>query len=345
MCGRSVKVYKMPEANDSTTSHLSVVMMSTGNEQFERTLEGTVSSTSSHIVEICFQSAGLLTGVIGMAANGLILYAMVASQQHKKHMLVFNQNVFDLCSSLLHFITYTLRFCDISFTDSLGYWLCMLILSEGLLWCSLLGSVINLMSVTVERYLKVVHPNLSKKLLRKWVIYGAVAFPWISSATYIAIVTYFSSGVVDGICYGFALWESMVGAKISGVFTFLSFFVVPVFIFLFCYGRILVVIRRQAKVMAAHAGPGPSTAQSQSTQIQTMNSHELHWCHSNNASIYVVVRKLLIRKMLPFSISSILETVVNIIVARNGTRARNPVELNQVQTNLIPTTYCAKRGL
>jgi len=35
----------------------------------------------------------------------------------------------------------------------------------------------------------------------------------------------------------------------------------------FCYGKILVVIRRQARVMAGHSGPGSSISQAQSSQI------------------------------------------------------------------------------
>jgi len=34
------------------------------------------------------------------------------------------------------------------------------------------GSIVNLASITVERYLKVVHPAWSKKGLRRWVIYA-----------------------------------------------------------------------------------------------------------------------------------------------------------------------------
>jgi len=140
----------------------------------------------------------------------------------RSRILIFNQNVFDLCSSVLLAITYSLRLCNIYLTGSLGYWLCKLILSECLLWCSLLGSVINLMSVTVERSLKIVHPTLSKKLLHKWVIYGAVAFAWICSTTHVMALTYFTSGVIDGICYGFALWESIVGANINVACIFLT---------------------------------------------------------------------------------------------------------------------------
>jgi len=59
-----------------------------------------------------------------------------------------------------------MRLCNIQLTGRLGYWLCMLILSDNLLWCSLNGSVINLMSVSVERYIKVVHHAWSKNLER-----------------------------------------------------------------------------------------------------------------------------------------------------------------------------------
>jgi len=33
---------------------------------------------------------------------------------------------------------------------------------------AIIGSMINLLSITIERYIKVVHPNRSKKVLRRW---------------------------------------------------------------------------------------------------------------------------------------------------------------------------------
>jgi len=41
------------------------------------------------------------------------------------------------------------------------------------------------------------------------------------------------------------------------------------FIFIFCYWRILIVVRRQARVMAGHSAAGLSAGQAQSNQIQT----------------------------------------------------------------------------
>jgi len=57
------------------------------------------SSTTG--ADFYFQFPVVIIGVVGVAANALILYAMIASDQHKKQLLIFNQNIFDLCSWLL----------------------------------------------------------------------------------------------------------------------------------------------------------------------------------------------------------------------------------------------------
>jgi len=179
------------------------------------------------------------------------------------------QNIFDLCSCFLLVVTYTLKLCNIHLTGALGYWLCMILLSENLLWCSMNGSIINLLSITVERYLKVVRHTWSKKVLRKWVKISAAAFAWICGIVYNMALVFSTSDVVDGVCYAYVFWKSRVAQVAHGIWNFISFCVVVLFIFVFCYGRILVVIRRQARVMAGHSGPGPSAAQNQSQQIQS----------------------------------------------------------------------------
>jgi len=141
----------------------------------------TTAPSLSRGADAIFKCAVIVIGIVGASANALVLYAMIVSKQHKKQLLIFNQNVFDLCSCVFLVTIYVLKLCDIYLLGTLGYWLCMLLLSEGVLWTSVNGSVINLLSIAVERYLKVVHPAISKKLLRKWVICSALAFAWIGS--------------------------------------------------------------------------------------------------------------------------------------------------------------------
>jgi len=257
----------MTEADSKTTSHLFVVMTTAQTIQLQST--GADTLTSSPGAGFYFRCAVVVIGLVGAVANGLILYAMIASKQHKKQLLIFNQNVFDLCSSLVLVTTYTLMLCNMRLSGMLGYWLCMMILSENLLWCSINGSVINLLSITVERYLKVVHPAQSKKVLRKWVIWSAMVFAWIAGVVYNMVLGYFTTAVIDQVCYGYVVWNSRVAAVIHGVWNFITFFVIVVCFFIFCYGRILFVIRRQASVMAHHSTYASSTAQAHSHQIQS----------------------------------------------------------------------------
>jgi len=90
----------MSEENFSTTSHLHVVSTTSEIDQVQ-TAAGSGMTSSSRGAEFYFQCAVVIIGVVGAAANALIVYAMIASDQHKKQLLIFNQNIFDLCSCLL----------------------------------------------------------------------------------------------------------------------------------------------------------------------------------------------------------------------------------------------------
>jgi len=68
-------------------------------------------------------------GAVGTVGNGLILYAMVASKQHKKQVLIFNQNALDLFSSFNLIISYAVQMCNFQLTGVVGYWLCIVFIS------------------------------------------------------------------------------------------------------------------------------------------------------------------------------------------------------------------------
>ena len=256
----------------STVSHLSNTMTTETGETSQTTGGSDVTSSSSRgVTALYFEIAVVIIGVVGTAANGLVVYALVASKQHRKHVLIVNQNALDLYSCIFLIITYGMKLFDISMTGSLGYWLCMFIASENLLWVGVYGSFCNLTVIAAERYVKVVHPVWSKKHLRKWMIYSAIAFVWISSFVHQMAVAFESSAVIDGACYGFAIWKNPATGVAYGIFYFFAAFAIVLAICVFCYSQILIAIRRQARVMASHNAAGSSTAQSQtqSNQIQS----------------------------------------------------------------------------
>ena len=254
----------------STTLQLSIAMTTIGMMQItdENTTSSSSSSlsSSSHRTGFYFRCAYLVVGVVGTATNALILYAMVASKQQKKHVLIVNQNALDLFTCSMIVITNSLKLCNVHLSGSVGYWLCTLLLSECLVWIGTFGSVINLASITVERYLIV----FGKKP-RSWMTYAAVAVAWIVSFVYNVAGVFPTTAVIQGRCYAFAIGMTATTRILSFVANFVSFYVVVLFIFIFCYWRILTVIRRQAKVMAGHdaAGPNAAAAQAHYNQIQS----------------------------------------------------------------------------
>jgi len=253
--------------DENHVEHLSVVMTT---DDVSHTTGVNVATSSSRGIEFYFQCAVVVIGIVGTAANALILYALVASAQHKKHVLIFNQNLLDFSCCLLLVISHLLKLSNVYLTGSGGYWICMLFRSENLIWCLMLASKMNLMIVTIERYLKVVYPKWSKKKLQKWVLISAAAFAWISGIVHSFALTFGTSDMIDGVCEMYTFWKSQQGQAAYGIWYVLSFYITVLALFIFCYWRILAVIRRQARVMAAHSAAGPSTAaQTQSSQMQT----------------------------------------------------------------------------
>jgi len=254
----------------SATSHLSdaattmeVTQITGGNGMTS------ASSASSSGGELYFRITCVVLGVVGTAANGLILYALVASKQHKKHVLIVNQNAFDLFSSISLIVTYAVKVSNVPMVGTLGYWVCMILLSEKLIWLGIIGSVINLAIITVERYLKIVHSTWSKKNVHRWVIYLAMAFAWVAAIIYNVAVVFPTSSVTDGACNTYAIWKNETTKVILFVWKFVSFYVIILIICIFCYSKILIVIRRQAAVMASHSDTaGPRAGQAKANKMK-----------------------------------------------------------------------------
>jgi len=136
-------------------------------------------------------------------------------------------------------------------------------------YCGLYGSIINLVALTLERYLKVVHPFWSKKHLKRWVVYAAMAFAWIAGSLSTFPLSFVTSRVQDGFCL--SSFESPESDFIHGSCNLVIFFIIPLCIFIYCYGRIVVVLRRQMRVMAAHNVEGLSqmnASQAQSKRVK-----------------------------------------------------------------------------
>ena len=257
-------------AETSATSHLSDVI----TDDVTKTTVDSMTSSWSRGAEFYFGCAVTVIGGVGTAANGLILYALVASKQYMKHPLIFNQNALDFASCIFLAITHAVKISNIRLTGLLGYCICTLILSEALVWFAVEGSITNLVIISTERYLSVIHPIWRKKKLRNWMLYFLIALCWLFPFTYnmLKIFKFTTSWVTDGVCQ-YVSWYGQVGRIVHGVLYFLWYYGLVLFICVVCYWRILVAIRRQARVMAGHNTDGTAKSAAAQAQAQHMQSN------------------------------------------------------------------------
>jgi len=223
-----------------------------------------------------FKYAVIVVGIIGTAANSLIIYALIVhnARETKKRVvnwLIINQNLLDFCCCIIVVVSCSIIVSNIYLTGALGNILCKVFISGSAHYCLLNASVINLMGITIERYLKVVYPFWSKKNLKNWMIYAAIAFSWIAGILSVGPLGIVTSVVADGACLDFQLYfESLEMKNAYGAWNLFSFFFLPLIVFVYCYGHIVAVMRKQARVMAGHnvEGSAQSSSQAQSKRVK-----------------------------------------------------------------------------
>jgi len=259
-------------------------MLDDNSTTFDSNIKATTQATaffdsgllSVATIEYYINYALIAVGIIGTAANALILYALIVhnARETKKRMvnwLIINQNVIDICSCITIVISVSVRVSSIYLTGALGYILCAIFINENLATCLLNSSVINLVTITIERYLKVVFPFWSKRNLKGWMISVAIVFSWIAGILSVAPLGFVASSVSEGVCQIFVLLYTNPEIRAGyGFYSMASFFVLPLIIFVYCYGHILVVMRKQARVMAGHnvEGSTQSASQAQNKRIK-----------------------------------------------------------------------------
>jgi len=171
-------------------------------------------------------------------------------------------------------IIYTVKLCNVYLTGSVGYWLCALLFSDSVIWCGTNSSAVTLVFITVERSLKVVHAAWSIEQTPQLddILSNGIR---LDHPFYInlSLGVPNKSVVLDGACFAYAMWDNQLVKLIYTICSFVFLYVAIILIFIIFYWRILIVIRRQAMVMASHNAAGPSTAhiqaQAKSYQIQT----------------------------------------------------------------------------
>jgi len=105
--------------------------------------------------------------------------------------------------------------------------------SPLLLYGLLLSSTYNLVAISVERYLAIVHPLWHKVSFTPGKVSMSITTIWLSGITYTAFVVGITSTVVNGKCRPVSNWSSQGVQKMTAGITLCVSLVLPVIIHAF----------------------------------------------------------------------------------------------------------------
>ena len=147
----------------------------------------------------------IIVGSIGVVGNLLVVIVMIKHKklfQHIKTTFLVNQSVIDGIVSLLLVMTTFVSPELHSGVHGLSVELyCKIWLSQVPIWGLMVSSTYNLMAISTERYLAIVHPIWHKVSFTKMIADSVAICIWLFGVSYVASIVIPTSGMLRGHCF------------------------------------------------------------------------------------------------------------------------------------------------
>jgi len=184
--------------------------------------------------------SNVMIGSVGTLANGFVLLALLCARQSRRkniNVFIINQTFLDLLSCL--FLIFTIVVNDFETTSIAVKWIiCLLFKTKTIVAVVSYSSIFGLVVITVERYVKVVHPVAHRNHYRRWMTYAGVILPWVDGVCCYLIPAWATASMVDGKCLTFQ-WPTPAMFTAYTLTMFLLHYVLPPAVFFFAYYRIV----------------------------------------------------------------------------------------------------------
>ena len=217
-----------------------LVTISTGNLKYIRS-----ANASDYPLAVSFT-----IGTLGLVTNVFTLIVLIGFAKIKhgpSTILLINQTVTDTVCCTLLLLTKGLQVTDLGkLTGIWGEFVCRVVFSQQLLWGSFNASSFSLVSITLERYLVVVHPafhrnHFSNRLVRILIILGwSLGFLCVLPVLPIFMVK-------EGVCV--TKWHPWSSDLAYVITTSIVTFIFPITFLTFAYGRMIWVLRKRNKAV------------------------------------------------------------------------------------------------
>ena len=146
--------------------------------------------------------------------------------------------------------------------------MCLLFHGTFLQYTTLFSSIIGLMVIAGERYVKIVHSILHRKHYRPWMIYCMVALPWVFTVPPVILQFTPTTVIMDGHCCAKTYYSYPVIRTILAVILLCLTYLCPIGTISFCYVSIALFIRRRSATVGVQSVPRETAQATQARKKQ-----------------------------------------------------------------------------
>ncbi|XP_072035540.1 somatostatin receptor type 2-like [Amphiura filiformis] len=218
--------------------------------------------------ETILASIKIIIGFVGLIGNFTVCLVTVRLKRHKVNILIVTQAIVDLLASLVLVIwTFTNIYPPAVPTYAfLGYLYCFLWQSRLILFFLFAVSTFNLVAISLERYIAVLHPMSYGNTLTRSKIFVLVALAWIFGPIMEVIYAIITVGALqNGECGHPSVNENTKSA--IGILIFLWQFFVPCIIMGFCFTRIALELQKREKRLKKRSAASSASKQTRNVTI------------------------------------------------------------------------------
>jgi hypothetical protein len=205
----------------------------------------------ARIAQSAFEILCFLAGVTGTAANGFLLFVLFYEKHVSKNAtnkFVCNQTILDGLACIAYVVYIAVQWATESYPfpqGAVGWIRCLMVESAITISAPINASQFNLIVISVERYAMVVHPIAHRKHFRPWMVHFGLVAPWFNGCITYLIPALTTTRLVGNECLVEMFWVSPDASGFFSLAVFLWQFLIPIMIIVFCYARIIAVIRHQ----------------------------------------------------------------------------------------------------
>ena len=214
-----------------------------------------------------------ITGVFGNSLVAIIVYKYKTLFQQVKSSYIINQSFIDGLTSSLILLTqiFTVELTE-GMTQLQAEFFCRLWGTQFLPWGLMVSSTYNLMAISVERYMAIVHPLWHMNNFTDSKTRVSIVFIWLFGVVYVGAVVIPTTDLVNGECLRAAFWPSRAIAVAVGIVELFVTLMIPFITHGFCYARILATLRNRCPLEEGSVTPSSTDVNMATTSTDTDTS-------------------------------------------------------------------------